>query len=92
MRKFYVRPQCDGGYGAGDGTSYESAWNGLAAVDWSAMSSGEPTQLWVCGDPQGQPGFITVFVERSYIETAEAAGNAAAATSPDSRREAPQPV
>jgi len=88
MRKYYVRPQCDQGYGAGDGTSYESAWNGLAAVDWSAMSSGEPAQLWVCGDPQGQPGFITVFVERSYIETA----GYEAATSFDTRRESPQPV
>lgn len=92
MRKFYVRPQCDEGYGAGDGESYENAWNGLAAVDWSAMSSGEPAQLWVCGDPQGQPGFITVFVERSYIETAAATGNAAAATRSDTRRESPQPV
>jgi len=88
MRKFYVRPQCDAGYGSGDGASYENAWNGLAAVDWSAMSVGEPAQLWVCGDPQGQPGFMTVFVEWSYIATAAAAP----ATSPDSRRESPQPV
>ena len=87
MRTFYVRPQCDTGYGKGDGTSYDNAWNGVAAVEWSAMSSaGEPTQLWVCGDPSGQPGFITVFVERSYLATAEAAA------SPDSRRESPQPV
>jgi hypothetical protein len=90
MRKFYVRPQCDQGYGAGDGTSYENAWNGLAAVDWSTMPSGEPTQLWVCGDPQGQPGFITVFVERSYIATASEA--IAPAASPHPRRESPQPV
>jgi len=96
MRTFYVRPQCDAGYGASDGRSYENAWNGLAAVDWGAMSSGGPTQLWVCGDPSGQPGFITVFVERSYIAS-EAAGNAGAnaavpAARPDPRRESPQPV
>jgi hypothetical protein len=89
MRKFYVRPQRDAGYGASDGSSYENAWNGLAAVDWNAMSDGEPAQLWVCGDPQGQPGFMTVFVEWSYIATASAA---AATASPDTRRESPQPV
>jgi hypothetical protein len=89
MRTFYVRPQCDTGYGNGDGRSYENAWNGLVAVDWGAMSA-EPAQLWVCGDPQGQPGFVTVFVERSYLEAASAAD--ATATSPDSRRESPQPV
>ena len=89
VRKYYVRPQCDAGYGAGDGTSYENAWNGLAAVDWNSMSQGEPAQLWVCGDPQGQPGFMTVFVEWSYIAQQ---GNAFAAARPDSRRESPQPV
>jgi hypothetical protein len=92
MRTFYVRPQCDAGYGSSDGRSYENARNGLAAVDWSAMTTGGPTQLWVCGDPSGQPGFITVFVERSYIAS-EAAGSAALfAASPDPRRESPQPV
>jgi hypothetical protein len=91
MRKFYVRPQCDNGYGTSDGTSYDNAWNGLAAVDWNTMSAGEPAQLWVCGDPQGQPGFMTVFVERSYIE-AEARAAAVPAPSPDPRRESPQPV
>lgn len=84
MKKFYVRPQRAEGYGAGDGTSYESAWNGLAAVDWGAMSQGEPAQLWVCGAPGGQPGFMTIFVERSYLEEATA--------SPVPRRESSQPV
>jgi hypothetical protein len=90
MRTFYVRPQCDAGYGSGDGRSYENAWNGLQAVDWSAMSA-EQAQLWICGDPQGQPGFMTVFVEWSYIAT-QAATAAPAAPSPDPRRESPQPV
>jgi len=90
MKTFYVRPQCDTGYGSGDGRTYDNAWNGLAAVDWSAMSA-EPAQLWVCGDPQGQPGFMTVFVVLSYIASQERAA-AAAAASPDSRRESPQPV
>ena len=84
MKKFYVRPQRAEGYGSGDGTSYENAWNGLAAVDWEAMSHGEPAQLWVCGDPGGKPGFMTIFVERSYLESATA--------NPVPRRESPQPV
>ena len=88
MKKFYVRPQCSEGYGNGDGSSYENAWNGLAAVDWSAMPDAEPTQLWVCGDPKGQPGFVTIFVERSYLAQQESA----AAARTDSRRESPQPV
>lgn len=83
MRTFYVRPRCDGGYGAGDGTTYEDAWNGVEAVDWPAMAAGEPATLWVCGDPQGPGGFMTVFVEWSYLETA---------ARPLSRRESPQPV
>ena len=91
MRTFYVRPQCDAGYGRGDGTSYDNAWNGIAAVDWSTIPDGEPTQLWVCGDPRGQPGFMTVFVEMSYIAT-QAATAAPAAASSDPRRESPQPV
>jgi hypothetical protein len=90
MKRFYVRPQRAEGYGAGDGSSYENAWNGLAAVEWSAME-GEPAQLWVCGDPQGRPGFMTVFVEWSYIATAAAAQGTSAA-SPDPRRESSQPV
>jgi hypothetical protein len=80
MRTYYVRPRTDAGYG----TSYENAWNGLDAVDWSTMNAGEPAQLWVCGDPRGQPGFMTVFVEWSYIASAQA--------SPDPRRESAQPV
>ena len=91
MRTFYVRPQCDAGYGSGDGRTYENAWNGLQAVDWSALSGREPAQLWVCGDPQGQPGFMTVFVEWSYIAT-QAGATAFAAPSPDPRRKSPQPV
>lgn len=82
MKKFYVRPQREEAYGTGDGTSYENAWNGLAAVDWSAMPSGEPTQLWVCGDPTGQPGFMTVFVEWSYIATAGAVAQPEAVARP----------
>jgi len=72
MKTFYVRPQCDAGYGAGDGSTYENAWNGMQAVDWSALSSAEPATLWVCGDPQGQPGFMTVFVELSYFSGSRA--------------------
>lgn len=85
MRTYYVRPRCDGGYGTGDGTSYENAWNGTDAVDWATVRAGEAT-LWVCGDPTGPGGFLTVFVERSYLESADAAAR------PLPRRESPQPV
>ena len=85
MRTFYVRPKRDGGYGAGDGTSYENAWNGTEAIDWSAIRTGEAT-LWVCGDPSGPGGFVTVFVERSYLEADPPAER------PFSRRDSPQPA
>jgi hypothetical protein len=68
MRTFYVRPQREDGYGAGDGTTYDNAWNGMDNVDWSVMSAGDPAQLWLCGGPGGPGGFMTVFVEWSYFE------------------------
>ena len=84
MKTFYVRPRCETGYGQGDGSSYEHAWNGIEAVDWQALAR-EPAQLWVCGDPQGcTSGFMTVFVEKSYL--------ASEAPHPLPRRESPQPV
>jgi hypothetical protein len=67
MRTFYVRPDCDAGYGNGDGTSYENAWNGLKCVNWEALS-GDPATLWVCGSPEGPAGFVTMFVEWSYLK------------------------
>jgi hypothetical protein len=73
MRTFYVRPERDEGYGgAGDGTTYENAWNGLESVDWQAMAAGDPAQLWLCGGPNGPGGFMTVFVEWSYFAEATA--------------------
>ena len=50
MRVFYVRPERDARYGAGDGTSYENAWNGLASVDWSALAASGPARILVCGE------------------------------------------
>jgi hypothetical protein len=68
MQSYYVRPQCDAGYGRGDGTSYDDAWNGFAAVDWSRLSgsAAQPT-LWVCGGPDGAKGFLTLNVEWSFL-------------------------
>jgi len=86
MRKYYVRPRRDEGYGSGDGSSYENAWNGVEAVDWRAVAEGEPAALWMCGDPQGPGGFVTVFVERSYLEAQEPA------LRPFSRRDCRQPA
>ena len=50
MRIFYVRPERASRYGAGDGTSYESAWNGLAAVDWDALAACASARILVCGE------------------------------------------
>jgi len=50
MRTFYVRPERQSRYGAGDGTSYENAWNGLAAVDWDALAACASAMVLVCGE------------------------------------------
>ena len=50
MRTFYVRPERESRYGAGDGTSYENAWNGLAAVDWDALAACASAMVLVCGE------------------------------------------
>ena len=68
MRIFYVRPDCTPGYGKGDGTSYENAWNGFKSVNWAALA-GTPATLWVCGDPGGPGGFVTLHVEWSYLKS-----------------------
>ena len=50
MRRFYVRPERALRYGAGDGTSYENAWNGLSAVDWKVLAAAAPAMVFVCGE------------------------------------------
>ena len=62
MRAFYVRPECDGGYGAGDGTSYENAWNGFACVDWEVLAAFAPAAVVVCGAPAGRERRIALEV------------------------------
>jgi hypothetical protein len=66
IRTFYVRPERAQGYGRSDGSSYEHAWNGFKSVDWSALA-GQPATLWVCGEPGGPGGFVTLHVEWSYL-------------------------
>ena len=66
IRTFYVRPERPQGYGKGDGTAYEHAWNGFKAVNWQALA-GKPATLWVCGEPGGPGGFVTLHVEWSYL-------------------------
>ena len=89
MRKFYVRPECDAGYGKGDGTSYDNAWNGFKSVRWEVLR-GAPATLWVCGGPEsmstGPTGFVTLHVEWSYLKANEREAR------PDPRRESPLPV
>jgi hypothetical protein len=85
MRIFYVRPERELPYGAGDGTSYENAWNGFRSVNWDALA-GQPATLWVCGGADGPAGFVTLHVEWSYLEGHEIQAR------PDSRRESPVAV
>jgi hypothetical protein len=68
IRTFYVRPQAAEGYGKGDGSSYENAWNGFQSVNWQALA-GQPATLWVCGEPGGPGGFVTLHVEWSYLKS-----------------------
>jgi hypothetical protein len=68
IRTFYVRPECAAGYGKGDGSSYEHAWNGFKSVNWTALA-GQPATLWVCGEPGGPGGFVTLHVEWSYLHS-----------------------
>ena len=91
MKTFYVRPERPGGYGAGDGSSYDNAWNGIEGVDWRAMSEDEPATLWVCGGGDQPSRFLTVFVEMSYLKNG---GRTLEPTAPrtDPRRESAQPV
>ena len=97
MRKYYVRPQCDAGYGAGDGTSYENAWNGFKSVKWEALA-GQPATLWVCGEAGGPGGFVTLHVEWSYlksrpeIQVAPESAAPEAKTRTHTRRESPVTV
>ncbi|TMH28080.1 MAG: hypothetical protein E6H63_09320 [Betaproteobacteria bacterium] len=65
MRTFYVRPQCEAGYGTGDGVSYENAWNGLASVDWDALAALASAMVLVCGDPAGRDRLIALRVDWS---------------------------
>jgi hypothetical protein len=68
IKTFYVRPESPSGYGQGDGTTYENAWNGFKSVNWNALA-GQPATLWVCGDPGGPGGFVTLHVEWSYLNS-----------------------
>ncbi len=80
MRRFYVRPECDSGYGEGDGTSYANAWNGFWSVDWSALR-GAPAALWICGE-----SLVMVQIEWSFLKENEREAR------PDPRRESPLAV
>jgi hypothetical protein len=92
IRTFYVRPDCASGYGKGDGSTYENAWNGFRSVDWSALA-GQPATLWVCGDPGGPGGFVTLHVEWSYLNNnATAIEPHEIAARPHTRRESPVAV
>ena len=87
MRTFYVRPDSPAGYGRGDGTSYDNAWNGFKSVDWNALR-GEPSTLWVCGESTANAptGFVTLHIEWSYLNDTNDEAR------PHPRRESPLPV
>ena len=97
IRTFYVRPETTAGYGKGDGTSYENAWNGFQSVEWDKLA-GQPATLWVCGDPGGPGGFVTLHVEWSYLKSQPENLVAPESVAPqgktriNTRRESPVPV
>jgi hypothetical protein len=97
MRTFYVRPDSIHGYGQGDGSSYENAWNGFKAVNWEALA-GQPATLWVCGEPGGPGGFVTLHVEWSYLQSSNQLQRPESPVVPetkkrtDTRRESPVAV
>lgn len=91
MKIFYVRPAREGGYGSGDGSSYDNAWNGFRAVDWDAVKRGEPATVWVCGGGAQPSAFMTVHVELSYLEQ-EGSDLEPGQARTRTRRESPQPV
>jgi hypothetical protein len=93
MRIFYVRPTKDGGYGEGNGSSYDNAWNGFRQVDWQTVAEAQPATVWVCGNGEQPSQFMTVQIESSYLQqlhTENGLDLDPARTDP--RRESPQPV
>jgi len=86
MKIFYVRPRRAGGYGSGDGRSFEDAWNGFQAIEWAAVAAAEPATVWVCGNASAPGSFTTVHVEASYLQQSGACDLEPQA-SPDPRRE-----
>ncbi len=68
MQIFYVRPARPGGYGRGDGRSFEHAWNGFRAIEWGTVAAAEPATVWVCGNESAPSSFTTVHVEASYLQ------------------------
>jgi hypothetical protein len=63
MRIFYVRPERASRYGAGDGTSYENAWNGFASIDWAVLAAFAPVMVAICGDAAGRDRLIALEVD-----------------------------
>jgi len=49
MATWYVRP-VGGSYGAADGTSYATAFDGFLNVDWTASGVSAGDTLYICGD------------------------------------------
>jgi hypothetical protein len=58
---WYVRPY-GGSYGSADGTTYNTAWGGLDAVQWGSGKVAAGDTLWVCGTHDGSypHGMMTV--------------------------------
>ncbi len=43
----FVRPYVTGGYGPSDGSTYNTAWNGLSAIEWPNVTAGDT--VYLCG-------------------------------------------
>jgi hypothetical protein len=48
VKTWYVRPS-GGSYGDEDGTSYDTAWDGFANIDWTASGVQPNDTLYICG-------------------------------------------
>jgi hypothetical protein len=73
MTTFYVRPERESRYGSGDGTSYDNAWNGFAAVDWDVLLAQAPATILVCAEATGRERLIALRVDADARAVKQAA-------------------
>ena len=66
IRTFYVRPESSAAMARA--TARATRTPGTASSRWTGRRSpAQPATLWVCGEPGGPGGFVTLHVEWSYL-------------------------